>query len=108
LAVVLMPNQQATLNKAAGKLEKDTVGKPLMLSQDVAVRAFSFNNAPLSEIVDKLKSAYNVQIDYDHAKYAQATVTASLGKLPLDEKIQMICKAIDAECDFDNGLITIK
>lgn len=107
-AIVLTPNQQATLTRKIPRLLKDTVAIPLMLSQKVATRLFSFDNAPLAVIITKLEEAYHVQINYDKTKFAHATVTASLSQLPLDEKIKMVCKAIDAQCNFDNGTITIK
>ncbi|WPU92784.1 FecR family protein [Mucilaginibacter sabulilitoris] len=107
-SVVLIPNQQATFTRKQSHLFKDTVTVPLMLSQKIATRVFSFNNAPLADIIGKLEEAYHVHINYDQAKFSGATVTASLSRLPLDEKIKMICKAIGAQCDFDNGTITIK
>lgn len=106
--VILLPNEEASTIQAEVQLQKKSLKVPLMLSQPVANKVFSFTEAPLSEIVEKLEQAYHVPINYDHEKYAHATVTASLSKLPLDEKIRMICKAIDAECDMADGVITIK
>lgn len=104
---VITANQQVVLAKKDGGLEKQLLTVPLALSLEVAVRTFKFDNAPLGEIVAKLEEAYHVQINYNQEKYAKATVTASLGQLSLEEKIKMICKAIDADCNFNEGQITI-
>lgn len=104
---VITANQQVVLIQKDGGLEKQSLTVPLALSLEVAVRTFKFDNAPLGEIVAKLEEAYHVKINYNQEKYAKATVTASLGQLSLEEKIKMICKAIDADCNFNEGQITI-
>ncbi|SOD13363.1 FecR family protein [Pedobacter xixiisoli] len=104
---VITANQQVILTKKDGELNKQTLAVPLVLSLEVALRTFKFDNAPVGEIVAKLEEAYHVKINYNQEKYAKATVTASLGQLSLEEKIKMICKAIDADCNFNEGQITI-
>lgn len=107
-SVTLISNQQAIFNRRQLKFTKDTVSAPQMLSENEADRIFTFNNTPLPVIISKLEDAYQVTIKYDESKFAHTTVTASLSKLPLDEKIKVICKAVDAECDFSKGNISIK
>lgn len=105
-SIVLLPNQKVVFNLETPRLEKITV-KPLMLSPGQADKVFSFTNAPLAEIISKLQQAYGVEITYDQQKLKGYTVTASLAKLPLEEKIRAICKAIDANYEFQDNQIKI-
>lgn len=106
-SVVLMPNQKVVFNLKKPKLEKLSIVKPLMLSPLEADKVFSFKNAPLSEIVSKLQQAYAVEITYDEKKFEGYTITASLSKLPLEEKVRAICKSIDADYQFEDNQIRI-
>ena len=105
-SIILLPNEKVVFNLTTPKLEKIAV-KPLMLSPIQAAKEFSFTNAPLNEIISKLQQAYGVEINYDEQKLKSYTITASLSKLPLEEKIRAICKAIDAQYEFQENRINI-
>lgn len=107
LSVTLLPNQEATFDHQHAEFKKDTLPTPLVLSKEIAKARFNFNNAPLSEIINRLNSAYSIHIEYDQAKMGDETLTASLSDLPLDEKVKLICKAINAQCSFADGKIKI-
>ena len=106
--VTLLPDQQVVFDDKTRTLLKDSLKISPMLSPRVATKIFSFTNAPLSVIVEKLEEAYQVDITYDKTKYAEATITASLSKLPLQEKIKAICKSINAQYEINELGIQIK
>lgn len=108
ISVVLTPDLQTVYQAGLSAFKTTTVKVPLILSPKLAQKEFSFTNAPLAAIIAKLQEAYGIPISYDKQKYTDVTVTASLSKLPLDEKVRAICKAIDAEYEFKNGAISIK
>ncbi|WEK33513.1 MAG: FecR domain-containing protein [Candidatus Pseudobacter hemicellulosilyticus] len=106
-AVTLVSNQQVIYRRQQSAFAKDTLTRPPMLSQTEAPRIFSFTNATVAEVIATLEEAYQVSIQYNK-KYADMTITASLSRLPLDEKINMICKAINAKCTIEDGNISIE
>jgi len=106
-AVTLVPHQQVITDSVQTKLTRDTVSSKLVLATDIASKEFTFNNTPVVTVIRKLETAYHVNIDYNEEELAGSTFTASLSTLPLDEKIMLICKAINASYDFSNGRIKI-
>ncbi|WP_207534404.1 FecR family protein [Desertivirga arenae] len=107
-SVLLLPHQQVTLNREQKELVKDTVESTMLLAKETARVAFSFDKAPMHEVIQKLESAYNVKINYNSRQLEDLTVTASLSDLPLDEKVKLICKAVGASCSFNEGKISIQ
>lgn len=107
-SVVLTPNLQAEYRPEISAFKTNPVKVPLILSPMLAKKEFSFTNTPLPAIIAKLEQAYGVPIYYNKQKYEDVTVTASLSKLPLDEKVRAICKAIDASYEFKDGTFSIK
>lgn len=107
-SVTLISNQQVIYKRQLSAFAKDTLTTPPMLSPKEATRLFTFNNAPVPEVIAALEEAYQVTIHYDRDKFAGMTITASLSRLPLDEKINVICKAINAHCTIEDGLISIE
>jgi hypothetical protein len=106
--IIALPNQQITFVKSQSIFKESNIDDPLPLSQEVANKSFSFTNTPFNDVIAQLENAYHISVDYDKEKFEKYTITASLSKLPLDEKIKMICKVINAECTFVNGTINIK
>lgn len=105
--VTLLPNQQVTYTSKLTLVKKETLIIPLTLSTPVAQKEFTFDGAPLSEIIDKIDKAYDVSIEYDKAAIGNINLSASLSDRPLDEKVKLICKAINASCRFIDGRIII-
>lgn len=106
--VLLLPNEELTFQHHNTSFKKKQLHSPLPLSTPVIEKTFSFHNAPLSEIIEKLEMAYGVEIQYDKQLYGNMKLTASLSDRPLDEKVKLICKAINANCSFPDGMIIIE
>jgi len=107
-SVFLLPNEELTFQPKSTSFEKKRLPKPSLLSTDLSEREFSFSDRPLSEIITKLETAYGVRIQYDKDQLGSTVLNASLSDLPLDEKVKLLCKAINANCDFSNGNIIIE
>lgn len=106
--VKLVPNQKTVFSKTQLRLTPDTVKTPLKLSNEIAQQNLTFNNTPLPVVIKELEEAYQVHVIYDESRFGKLTVTASLAMLPLDEKIRLIAKAINADAEFSNGQIILK
>nr|WP_255496220.1 FecR family protein [Mucilaginibacter sp. FT3.2] len=103
-SVTLIPNQQVTYQL---KFKKETLPVPLILSKEIAQKEFTFDNTPFSVIVEKINRVYGVHIEYDKALLGNISLNASLSDRPLDEKVKLICKAVNASCEFIDGRIVI-
>ncbi|PWK75378.1 FecR family protein [Mucilaginibacter oryzae] len=105
--VTLLPNQTATYTAKLTQVKKESLTKPLILSTPVAQKEFTFDNATLADIIDKIDIAYGVNVEYDKAVLGPIHLSASLSDRPLDEKVKLICKAVNASCQFIDGRIII-
>jgi transmembrane sensor len=105
--VILVPNQQVTYSLKQQQVKKETLTVPLILSKEIAQKELNFDNATFAVIIDKIEKAYDVHIEYDKAKLGNKILTASLSDRPLDEKVKLICKAINVSCQFTDGRIII-
>jgi len=105
--VILTPNQQVTYAAKQLRFKKEILSVPLILSEEIANKAFRFDNVSLAEVIAKIEKAYDVHIEYDNLKLGKISLTASLSDRPLDEKIKLLCRAINASCQFTQGRIII-
>jgi transmembrane sensor len=106
-SVTLMPNQQLVYQSTRTGYIKETLQKPLTLSLEIAKKEFTFDNVPFSTIVEKINKVYDVNIEYDKSKLGNIVLNASLSDRPLDAKVELICKAVNATCEFTDGRIII-
>ena len=108
LVIALIPNQQVIFTRKILQFRKDTVATPLLLSKEVAKKDLTFENTPFSTVVEKLNKAYGIQIEYNKQTLGGLRITASLADHPLNEKVEMICRAVNAKYSFSNGRIVIE
>jgi ferric-dicitrate binding protein FerR (iron transport regulator) len=106
-AITLVPNEEVTYESKQQQFKKETLAVPLILSKEIAQKELNFDNTPLAVIIEKIEKAYDVHIEYDKAKLGNKVLTASLSDRPLDEKVKLICKAINVSCEFTDGRIII-
>ncbi len=106
-SILLIPNQQVVAYRNDLRLEKDTLKKPLLLSKESTTVHFNFVNAPFSKVISTVEEAYGVNIIYDEKVMANCQLTASLIDQPLEERLSLICKAVEAEYKITDGHIVI-
>lgn len=107
-SVSLTPNQQVIFSRKKEQFTKDILSTPLLLSKEMAKEEFTFINTPLSAVIYKLDKAYGINIDYNAETLGKLTLTASLSDRPLNEKIKLICQAVNAKYRFSDGRIFIE
>lgn len=105
--VLITPNQEVTLYRDSKELVKNKLKKPQPLSLEVANLSFNFHETPISKVVDVFREAYGVNIRYNEKNLANCPLTASLSGMPLYEKLDLICKAIEANYRVIDGEIII-
>jgi hypothetical protein len=69
-------------------------------------QVFDFNNV-IAEVFKTLEKAYGINIVYDAEVMKNCYLTASLDDEPLFEKLNLICKTIDAKYEQVDAQIVI-
>jgi transmembrane sensor len=108
VVIALTPNQQVTYTRNVFQFKKDTVTHLLLLSKEVADKELNFANIPFSTVISKLNAAYGIQIEYNEQKLGNLRITALLAEHPLNEKVELICRAVNAKYRFADGRIIIE
>jgi len=105
--MMLNPNQAAVFHRQDSRLEKTALKDPSLLSDESAQRHLRFESAPFSQVVEALEHAYGINIIYNEKEMNGCLLTASLTGYQLDERLNLICKAIEADYMFKDGNIII-
>ncbi len=108
VGVSLTPNEQVTFKRNVSQFKKDKLTVPAILSKEIAKKEFTFQNVSLTTIVSRLNKAYGVHIEYDEKMLGKKMLTASLSDHPLNEKVILICKALNLNWSFKDGDILIE
>jgi ferric-dicitrate binding protein FerR (iron transport regulator) len=95
--ILLLPTQQLIFNRATVQIQKSVMSKQKIDTLTEIKQTFEFEDAPAVEVFEKLKNIYHVDIVYDKTLLANCLITLSLTDEPLFEKLDIICKAIEAK-----------
>lgn len=96
IGLVLTPNQQVMFNENDSQLVRTLVETPEVVQLPIQQQQFNFDRTPISEVFTSLEKFYGLKIIYDVEVMKNCYLTASLDDEPLFEKLNLICKTIDA------------
>ncbi|MEZ0610888.1 FecR domain-containing protein [Fibrella sp. WM1] len=105
--VVLTPNQQIVFSPTDSRLVKSVVANPVVLKPAVQQQAFRFQRTPMAEVFTALEQAYGIKINYDADLMRTCYLTASLSDEPLFQKLDLICRTVNASYEQVNGDIVV-
>nr|WP_295934371.1 FecR family protein [uncultured Dyadobacter sp.] len=105
--LLLLPNQQARLSRKDVELVRSVVKEPVLVKGASLPKQFVFTRSPIPEVFETLEKAYGVPITFDADLFAQCELTADLTMESLYEKLDVICKSIEAEYRSTDGRIVI-
>lgn len=105
--VVLTPNQQVVFSPTETRLVKSVVEQPVLLNQSVQEQAFIFKRTPITDVFAALGQSYGIQIIFDEALMRNCYLTASLSDESLFEKLDLICRTVNANYEQVDGSIVI-
>lgn len=106
-SILLMPNQQVVLDRKDVRFEEADLKKPSLLSKESTQIHFNFVATPFSKVISTIEDAYGVKIIYNAKIMGNCPLTASLVDQTLEERLRLICKAVEAEYKIADGTITI-
>ncbi|QKZ14777.1 FecR family protein [Spirosoma sp. KUDC1026] len=94
--VVLTPNQQVTVSEASSRLVVSLVDEPSLLDPSIKEKFFRYRKTAMAEVFAELEEAYGVDISFDREALKNCYLTASIVDEPLYDKLDLICRTINA------------
>lgn len=94
--VVLTPNQQVTVSDASNQLVVSLVDDPSLLDPALKEKFFRYRKTAMADVFAELEQAYGVDISFDKEALKNCYLTASIVDEPLYDKLDLICRTINA------------
>ena len=109
--IILLPNQQAILARQEVRLVKSLVENPAVISkeefQNPMQQQFIFTAARATDVFKNIKKAYGIDIVFDEELLSQCQFTGNITDESLYEKLDVICKTIEAQYQILDAQIII-
>ncbi|SOD92486.1 FecR family protein [Spirosoma fluviale] len=105
--MVLTPNQKVVFHREAATLDKKLVDSPSLLISQNELQQFVFDDAPVARIFGAIEQAYGVDIIFDEEVMQHCTLTLSLDDEDLFQKLDVICKVLDAQYKLIDAKVVI-
>lgn len=106
--VILTPNQQLVYKRSQEMLEKQVVPTPSIVSVDSSSYfQMEFDGMPVTEIFEALERNYGIDIQFDERVLNACVLTTKMTEEGFYERIEVICKAINAEYTNADGAVII-
>ena len=106
---VLLPHQEAIFHKKDHNLSFQPNADDEHLMPPVAeVAPLNFDDVPVSEILDRLESMYHIHILYNSDSLRECRLTTSLQEETLNDKLDIICRAINTSYHTQGDNIVIE
>jgi transmembrane sensor len=93
---ILTPNQKIVYNRNNNLVSRALVKEPVPVLPAQEVKRMHFEAAPISEIFEGLEKVYGVDIEFDRNTFSSCVLTTSIAEGSIYNRLDMICKAIDA------------
>lgn len=105
--MVLTPNQEVIFQRDVATLNKTLVESPRLVLPPKEIESFEFEDSSVGKVFESIEKAYGVDVIYDEEVMQYCTLTLSLGQEDLFQKLDVICKVLDASYKVINAQIVI-
>jgi ferric-dicitrate binding protein FerR (iron transport regulator) len=105
--VLLTANQQAVFSKKKKSLIKKLTDNPVIIRPDIKTGQLKFEDRPVSDVLEMLKVAYGLDINYDAERLKGCSITADLSEETIYKKLDLICRVINADYEIINSEVYI-
>jgi transmembrane sensor len=102
-AVYLLPNQKAVYSKTTTDLHKKNERTLGIWEKDT----FTFNDTPLSEVVNTLEQHFRVKIEIEDAEVRKYTLKADFNKQNLPDILELLSKSMDLNYEISDKQVLI-
>lgn len=113
--VLLTPNQKAIFSNDQKAFEKTLVSNPEPVyaiankaDKEEVKDLFSFNDAPLTDVISRFKKAYGIDFIIDDQALYNNTFTGDLSEQSLYNRLDFLCESIKASYEVSGTSIIIK
>ncbi len=105
--MVLTANQKAVFHRDAATLDKLLVESPSLLIPKKELQPFVFDDVPVARVFGAIERAYGVDIIFDEEVMQHCSLTLSIDEEDLFQKMDIICKVLDAHYKLIDGQLVI-
>ncbi|HEY0742366.1 MAG TPA: FecR domain-containing protein [Chryseosolibacter sp.] len=106
--IILTPNQQMVFKRTEEQLIKEIVPSPAPISPDSTTYfEMKYDGMPVTAIFEAMEANYGIDIQYDPEILKACILTTSMKDEGFHERIDIICKAINAEYTRSEGAVVI-
>jgi transmembrane sensor len=106
--VVLTPNQELIYGRDQRIFRKLLVDTPVIIRTPVVRPDFHYDNVPVSDVLEELKTTFAIDIVYDKETLKHCRISADLSDESIYKKLDLICQAMDAHYEVIDGVVTIQ
>jgi type II secretory pathway component GspD/PulD (secretin) len=109
--VIITPNERVTYYTENHHFITSLVDTPVAVNAVAGAAIpvkFVFEDAPLSEVLDNLQKAYNIQISVENDNLNHCPFTGDISGQSLYDKLEMICQSIGSTYEIKGTAILIK
>ena len=104
--ILVTSNQELVYSHDSDEMLKTLTEKPELIIAPVPA-TFSFNATPVSQVFKIMQDAYGIPIMYDGDVIATCSLSATMEEGSFYERLDIICKAINASYEMVDGNIII-
>lgn len=108
--VVLTPNQQIIVSSTETRLvktAKSLIAEPVQLDLTTQKQPLTFKRTPIADVFAALGQSYGIKIIFDEEVMKNCYLTASLADEPLFDKLDLVCRTINAHYEQVDGSVVI-
>lgn len=105
--LVLSPNQKVIYHRSAARMDKTLVEHPSPVVAPEELQQFLFEDAPAARVFDAIERAYGVDVVFDEEMMADCTLTINLTDEDLFQKLDVICRVLDAHYKIIDAQVVI-
>ena len=110
-SLILTPNQQIRYEAQTQQLVQSTIEGDLTLRKPLHEKnehLFTFEETPVTAIFSVMQEAYGIPIVYNENKLAAYKITSYMNDESFEEKMEIICDAINAAYSIKNNKVIVE
>lgn len=104
--IVVTPNQEMVYDREKDQLNKVLTEEPQRITE-TRDSSFAFDATPVAQVFKRLQEVYGIPILFDEETVATCSLSASLVSGSFYDKLNVICKAINASYEAIDGDIVV-
>jgi len=108
-ATIITPNQQVQFNRHLASITRSIAGQPQVINTNIIKSASQlvFTDATASDVLLSIQKAYGISIVFDEELLSHCSFTGTFTNETFFEKINLVCKAIEATYEQADGQVII-